>query len=267
MTGYRTLKENWIEYYKPYVHSKDISLPPLFEEQKITVKKVSLKDNFTKPPARYNPRSLLKKMEKEEIGTKATRAMTIQTLQTRKYLEKEQNMTITDLGFEIIDVLRNYCPNVISSEMTKKLEEKMEQIQLKKENKQNVLADTIEVLKTVTTTFKHNQSEIGIQLGQKIKQAYLDKQTIGNCPKCQTGKLVIIRSKKTSKRFVGCTNFFENTCSTSFPLPQTGTIKPLATPCKTCCYPAIRILINSKQPPWNLCLNSNCPSKEPKNEM
>jgi DNA topoisomerase-1 len=263
MTGYRTLEEGWREYYKPYICSKDISLPPLFEGKKVTVKKVTLKNNFTKPPLRYNPQSLLKKMEKEKIGTKATRAITIQTLYARKYLEGEQNMTITDLGFEVAEVLRNYCPSVVSSEMTRKLEEKMEQIQVKQDTKQNVLADTIKVLKTVTASLKHNQVEIGTQLGQKIKQLQLDKRTIGNCPKCQTGKLVIIRSKKTGKRFVGCTNFFENTCNTSFPLPQTGTIKPLTTPCKFCGSTVIKVLINPKTP-WRLCLNPNCIVKEQK---
>ena len=265
MMGYRTLKECWIEYYKPYVHSKDISLPLLFEGQKVAVKKINLKDNFTKPPSRYNPRSLLKKMEKEEIGTKATRAATIQTLYDRKYLEGGQNMTVTDLGFEVTEVLRNYCPSVVSSEMTRKLENEMEQIQLKQETKQNVLANTTKILKTVTLTLKQKQLEIGGQLGQKIKQIHLNRQSIGNCPKCQTGKLVIIRSKKTGKRFVGCTNFFEGKCSTSFPLPQTGTIKPLALPCKTCGYTVIKVLINTKQP-WNLCLNPSCSAKEQKKQ-
>jgi DNA topoisomerase-1 len=261
MTVYHTLKEGWIEYYKPYVHSMDVSLPLLFEGQKVVVKKVTLKDNFTKPPSRYNPQSLLKKMEKEEIGTKATRATVIQTLHDRKYVTGEQNMNITDLGFEVIEVLRNYCPMIISSEMTKKLEEKMEQIQLNQETKQNVLTVTIENLRTITGVLKQKQSEIGTQLGQKIKQIRLNEQTLGNCPKCQTGKLVIIRSKKTGKRFVGCTNFFENRCNISAPLPQTGIIKPLVTPCKTCGYPVIKILVNQKQP-WKMCLNLNCPNKE-----
>jgi DNA topoisomerase-1 len=263
MSGYRTLKEGWMEYYKPYVHSKDITLPLLFEGQKVAVKKVTLKDNFTKPPARYNPRSLLKKMEKEEIGTKATRASTIQTLFDRKYLEGSQNMKVTDLGFEVTEVLRNYCPSVVSSEMTRKLEEKMEQIQQKKENKQNVLQDTIEILKPVTSALKQNQTQIGAQLGKQIKQTRIDTRAIGKCPKCQTGKLTIIHSKKTGKRFVGCTGFFEDKCNTSFPLPQTGTIKPLATPCKACGYPVIKVLISQK-PPWNLCLNPACPAKEKK---
>jgi len=264
LTGYRTLKEGWIEYYRPYVRFEDVLLPLLFGGQKIAVNKITLKDEFTKPPSRYNPRSLLKKMEKEEIGTKATRAAIIQTLYDRKYLDGSQNMVITDLGFKVTEVLGKYCPSVVSSDMTRKLEEKMEQIRLNQETKQNVLIDTIEKLKIITLSLKQKQSEIGLQLGQQIKQTQLNnKQTIGNCPKCQTGKLDIIRSKKTGKRFVGCTNFFEGLCSTSFPLPQTGAIKPLATPCKTCGYPIVKVLIKSKQP-WNLCLNSNCPSKEQK---
>jgi len=261
--GYRTLKEGWIEYYKPYIRSKDVSFPPLSEDKKVTVKKVILENNFTKPPLRYTPQSLLKKMEKEKIGTKTTRALTIQTLGTRKYLEGEQNLTITDLGFEVAEVLRNYCPIIVSSQMTTTLEEKMEQIQLKQTTKQNVLTDAIKVLKNITLTLKNNQSAIGTQLGQKIKQLQLDKRTIGNCPTCQTGKLVIIRSKKTSKRFVGCTNFFESACNTSFPLPQTGIIKPLITPCKFCGYPIIKVSTNPKYS-RSLCLNTNCSTKEKK---
>ena len=70
-----------------------------------------MKDNFTKPPARYNPRSLLIKMEKEEIGTKATRAAIIQTLYDRKYLEGTTNLFISELGFEVIEVLCKVLPN------------------------------------------------------------------------------------------------------------------------------------------------------------
>ncbi|MDR2719659.1 MAG: DNA topoisomerase I, partial [Nitrososphaerota archaeon] len=262
--GYRTLKEGWREYYKPFVHFEDISLPLFSEGQKVTIKKVTLKDNFTKPPLRYNPQSLLKKMEKEGIGTKATRAAIIQTLYERKYVDGEQTMVISDIGFEVAEVLRMYCPSVVSSEMTRKLEEKMEQIQLKQETKQNVLTDAIKNLKFVTSVLKQKQLDIGVQLGQKIKQSRLKEQTMGNCPKCQIGKLVVIRSKKTRKRFVGCTNFFEGTCNNSFPLPQTGTIKPLASPCKTCGYPVIKVLTKTKQS-WKLCLNINCVTKEEKN--
>jgi DNA topoisomerase-1 len=250
-----------MEFYKPYVHLKDISLPLMFEGQKVAVKKVTLKDDFTKPSSRYNPRSLLRKMEKEEIGTKATRAATIQTLYDRKYLQGGDSMTVTDLGFEVTEVLRNYCPSVVSSEMTKKLEEKMEQIQLKQETKQNVLQDAIDILKPVTLTLKQKETEIGAQLSRATKKSWLDERTIGKCPKCQKGKLIIIHSKKTGKRFVGCTGFFEGKCNAAYPLPQTGTIKPLATPCKSCGHPVVKVWMRPKRP-WSLCLNPQCPSKE-----
>jgi DNA topoisomerase-1 len=261
--GYRTLSEGWMEYYKPYVHLKDISLPLMFEGQKVAVKKVTLKDNFTKPPARYNPRSLLRKMEKEELGTKATRASTIQTLYDRKYLQGGESMTVTDLGFEVTEVLRNYCPSVVSSEMTRKLEEKMMQIQQKQETKQNVLQDAIEILKPVTLMLKEKEAQIGCQLSQAVKKSRLDERTVGKCPKCQDGKLLILRSKKTGKRFVGCTNYFEGKCNAAFPLPQTGSVKPSTVPCKSCGYPIIRVWMRPRRP-WNLCLNPECPQKEPK---
>ncbi len=137
---------------------KDDSLPPLTEGQKVTVKKVTLNDHLTKPPARYNPRTLLLKMEKEEIGTKATRAATIQTLYDRKYLSGTDSLYVSDLGFEVIEVLSKYCPAVVSSEMTRGLEERMEAIQQGKETKQNVLQNAIVTLKLVTSELKEKEA-------------------------------------------------------------------------------------------------------------
>ena len=70
----RTLSEGWLKYYKPYAQIKDDTLPTLTEGRPVEVKRVTVKEWFTQPPPRFNPRSLLLRMEKEEIGTKATRA-------------------------------------------------------------------------------------------------------------------------------------------------------------------------------------------------
>jgi len=39
MTGYRTLSEGWMEFYKPYANFRDISLPLMFEGQKFQLKR------------------------------------------------------------------------------------------------------------------------------------------------------------------------------------------------------------------------------------
>ena len=155
----RTLMEGWMRFYKPYVQSKEAILPHLTEGQKVTVEKVVLSAHFTKPPPRYNPRTLLLKMEKEEIGTKATRAATIQTLFDRKYLRGTDSLFVSDLGFEVIEVLLKYCPSVVSSEMTRALEKRMEAIQQGKETKQNVLQNATETLKLVTSELKEKEMD------------------------------------------------------------------------------------------------------------
>jgi DNA topoisomerase-1 len=261
-SGARTLSEGWMEYYRPYVHLTDVSLPPLNEGQKVQVKKITLKDYFTKPLPRYNPRSLLMKMEKEELGTKATRASTIQTLYDRKYLQGRESMVVTELGFEVIEVLRKYCPTVVSSKMTKMLEQKMDQIYQGQVTKEAVVKEAVEILKPVTLELKEKEAVIGASLSQALQKLRLDERTIGKCPKCQSGKLLILRSKKTGKRFVGCTNYFEHKCDAAYPLPQKGVIKTSGV-CKICGCPTIRVFIGIKRP-WCLCLNTNCPSKKEK---
>ena len=259
LNGRRTLEEGWLRFYKPHVQSEDTPLPPMKEGQKVSVKRVILEDKFTKPPSRYNPSSLLRKMEKEEIGTKATRAGIIQTLHNRKYI-REERIVVTDLGFEVIDVLKKYCPSVVSIELTRKLEERMNEIQQGKETRENVLRGAIEILKPVTEKLKEKEQIIGARLSQAIQKARLEERIIGTCPICQNGKLVILRSKKTGKRFVGCTNYFEGNCKAAFPLPQRGLVKPLGNVCKSCGWSTVRVWMKGKRP-WNLCLNPECPAK------
>jgi len=259
LRGRQTIEEGWLRFYKPYVHVEDASLPPMEKGQKITVEKVILEDKFTKPPPRYNPSSLLKRMQEEEIGTKATRAGIIQTLYDRKYI-REERIVVTDLGFEVINVLKKYCPTVVSIELTRKLEERMSEIQQRKETREKVLQDAIKILKPVTEKLKEKERVIGAQLSQALKKSKLEERVIGACPICQNGKLVILYSRKTRKRFVGCTNYFEGKCKTAFPLPQRGFVKPLGNACKSCGWPTVQIWMRGKRP-WNLCLNPQRPAK------
>jgi len=170
---------------------------------------------------------------------------------------------VTDLGFEVVDVLRKYCPAVVSLELTRKLEERMNEIQQGKETRENVLRGAIEILKPVTEKLKENEQVIGARLSQALMKARLEERVIGACPVCQSGKLVILRSRKTGKRFVGCTNYFNGTCKTAFPLPQRGFVKPSGKACKDCGWFTVQILLKGKRP-WNLCLNPKCPTKTKK---
>jgi DNA topoisomerase-1 len=123
------------------------------------------------------------------------------------------------------------------------------------------LNDAIAILKPVTAKLKEKEDIIGKAISRALAKSKLEERTVGECPSCKTGNLLIIRSKKTGKRFVGCTNFFQGTCKTAFPLPQRGVVKPLHARCKTCGYPMVRVWLRGKRS-WQLCLKPNCPSKK-----
>jgi DNA topoisomerase-1 len=260
LRGQQTLKKGWLRFYDPYVRSEEVRLPPMKEGEQIHIRKVMLEDKFAKPPPRYNPSSALKKMEQQEIGTKATRADIMQTLYDRKYI-RDERITVTDLGFEILEVLERYCPTVVSIRLTRELEGKMNKIQTNSEKREKVLKDTIQILEPVMETFKENEEAIGQQLSIAVRASKLEERTISTCPVCKTGQLLILYSRKTGKRFVGCSNYFKGLCKASFPLPQQGTIKPLGRNCHTCSWPTVQVRTKGRRS-WTLCLNPRCPLKE-----
>jgi DNA topoisomerase-1 len=260
LRGRQTLKEGWLRFYEPYARSEEVLLPHIEEGQTVNVKKVVLEDKFTKPPPRYNPSSLLGKMEEEEIGTKATRADTIETLYDREYA-RDERVVVTGLGFEVLEVLRKYCSTVVSTKLTRELEGKMNKIQAGSEKRENVLIEAVETLKPVMENLKEKEETIGEQLSDAIKRAKLEERTIGACPICNTGKLMTLYSRRTGKRFLGCTNYFKGLCKASFALPQRGTVRPLGRNCRRCDWPTVQVRMKGRRP-WTLCFNPECPSKD-----
>ncbi|MDH5418986.1 MAG: DNA topoisomerase I [Candidatus Bathyarchaeota archaeon] len=268
LRGRRILKEGWMQFYKPYARAEETLLPPIKEGETILLKRVMRDDKFTNPPPRYNPSSLLKKMEGLGIGTKATRADIIETLYNRGYVTDER-MVVTDLGFDIVDILSKCAPRVISVKLTQELEKKMERIQSKSEKRENILLEAVEQLKPQLEQFKEKEGPIGEALSNAIKRARMQERIVGGCPTCGTGTLMILFSRRTRKRFIGCTNYFKGICKTSFPLPQRGTAKPMGKTCSSCGWPLVRVQIRGRRP-WRLCFNPNCPLKEERrkrNEM
>jgi DNA topoisomerase-1 len=256
LRGMRVLNEGWLRFYAPYAGSEEFIMPTIKEGQSVHVTRISLEGKFTTPPARYNPRSLLNRMEKAEIGTKATRADVIQTLYDRGYVKNER-MTVTELGFEILGILEEYCPAVVSIKMTRELEGKMNSIRANRENREKILRDTVEKIEPIMQKIKKKEDIIGKRLNEVIRKSRLEERIIGSCPTCGTGQLVILYSRKTGKRFIGCTNYFKGLCKTSFSLPQEGSIISSGGTCHACGWPTVQVKVKGRRS-WMLCFNPLC---------
>ncbi|MCJ7635422.1 DNA topoisomerase I, partial [Candidatus Bathyarchaeota archaeon] len=254
LDGLRTLEKGWLEFYEPYARSEENIIPPVHIDEEILFSGVHSEEAYTSPPPRYNPSSLLKIMEEQNIGTKATRATIIDTLYERGYIIEER-LVVTDLGFRVVSTLEKYCKDVVSPDFTRILEDRMDKIEQGTDKEKDVLLDSISKLKNILTEFKQNQERIGLELSDALQKVQLEKQVIGQCPICKTGKLVVLYSKKTKKRFVGCTNFKQDKCNAAFPLPQSPyKIRLPKKICTTCSWPMIEVSTRKRRF-WNLCLN------------
>jgi len=89
------------------------------------------------------------------------------------------------------------------------------------------------------------------------------KNGLVECPKCHLGQLMVIRSHKTRKRFIGCSNYY-NGCDASSPLLQKAKLRAIKQKCEICSWPIILFRYSRKQKWIRQCGNINCDSRKPK---
>ncbi len=77
------------------------------------------------------------------------------------------------------------------------------------------------------------------------------------CPVCHSGQLMVIRSRRTRKRFMGCSNFY-NGCKASSPLIQKAALKGTKSPCDSCGWPIVVFRYSRKQKWIKKCSNIVC---------
>ncbi|NJE75573.1 DNA topoisomerase I [Thermococcus sp. ES12] len=283
LSGARTVKEGWLKVYGKYVKFDEVILPAFREGEPVNVLQIKREKKKTKPPARYSPAAVIKKMEDLGIGTKATRAQILETLYSRGYIEGKRKIKVTPLGMRVVEALEKNVPDIVSVELTRAFEEKMEEIMAGKADKESVIEESknqlikilgvfkereldigkmlVETTGTGTTTSKSAAKKAGVvkELSEKeemaVKRASEEKKgplVIGKCPKCG-GDLVVRYNRKTGKRFVGCSNWPK--CNVTYPLLQRGEIIPTN---KTCCNGAPVVKIREKGREYEICVDMNC---------
>jgi DNA topoisomerase-1 len=258
LNGRTTINLGWLYFYSDYIMHEDRALPDFVEGEKVKVLRVKMEDKIEQPPPRYNQSSLLAKMEEESIGTKATRSEIIRTLYDRGYIDGSPIMA-TPIGFAVVETMQAYSSAILSVEMTREIEDSLEDIEVGKIRGEQVIEKAISKLDESLLLMKSSEKEIGNRLSFAVKTAIAAEYILGSCPVCKEGKLRIIKSKSTGKRFAGCTNY-SNGCRASAPLPQKGTIKPLKKWCNTCKWPMI--LARFGRYPMKFCINVSCPTKK-----
>jgi DNA topoisomerase-1 len=248
--GTRTLEKNWHELYEPYLKFEEVQLPKLDEGNDVTNKKIESIEKETQPPKRYTQASIIKELEKRNIGTKATRAQILDNLYDRGYVT-EKSIKVTELGMQMDDVLKKELPQIVDEELTRHFEEEMEAIREGKSSPEKILKEAKDTLLVVLEDVQKKEVSLGKQLAGANLEARRALETLGDCPKCEEGKIVIRRAKVSKKRFAGCNNY--PNCKTAYPLPQMGKIQKTDETSED--GSPIIILLRDGKRPWKLSVN------------
>ena len=153
------------------LEDKELQLiPELKEGEGITLDKVVLKEDKTKPKARYTPGNITKLMGKYKIGTSATAASIIQTLMDRKFLKLEKGKYITtDLGRKFLQLIPE---ELKSPELTIRFELNLQKVNKGELTKEDFLRGLIKELEKNMAAFQQNTTRI------------VQDRSVGKCPKC-----------------------------------------------------------------------------------
>jgi DNA topoisomerase-1 len=242
-----------VKIWPPGGKKEDELLPALRVDQPLDLHALEATQHFTQPPPRYSEATLIKALEKENIGRPSTYAPIIQTIQDRLYVEqKERRFFATDLGMAVTDLLVKHFPKILDLKFTAHMEDELDDISTAKEDLVKVLDEFYypfqEALNTAETQMERVQiptSEIchvcgapmvlkfgktGQFLGcSKYPDCKATRPLGGQpraeavesehaCPKC--GKPLLIRENKRGEKFLSCSGYPE--CKESFNIDEAG---------------------------------------------
>ncbi len=260
--GMVPIHEGWMTFYVPYARLEQRVLPQLQKGDEVENGGISMEEKFSQPPRRYNQATLLAKMEQEKIGTKATRADIISTLFKRNYVSSTRGgIGVTDLGFAVIETMEKFAPAIVSTDLTKSMEEQLERIEAGSSDTPAAIEGALDKLIESLSGFRENELQIGRGIDEADALDRVEAATLGLCPVCKSGRLRMIRSRISRKRFVGCSNYAAKSCRATAPLPQKGAIRITGRSCTACGWPVIGVIFGRNTKQWITCINMQCPSR------
>src|SRR5829696_460550 len=223
-----------------YARSADTEIPKLTEGQELDLEGVAMEGKETPPPPRISQGKLIEMMEERGLGTKATRADIIQKLYDRGYVFGNPPEP-SETGIAMSKAFEHYVPRMATPDMTAEMEAEMDQIAAGGMTKDQVLADSRDMLRSAFDEMGDDVStddeEAKWRKFAREVWAGMDQDRIlGPCIVCQEAgrkqedgspnMLRIIKARKSGKRFVGCQGWdgdnpdSPDSCDQTFPLPQ-----------------------------------------------
>ena len=170
-------------------------LPQMKEGDAVTIQTIDADQHFTQPPARYTEASLVRMLDEKGIGRPSTYAPTITTIIARGYVTREnKRLFATELGRMVTGVMTQYFGDIVDTEFTAQMEDKLDAIEAGDVEWKQVLRDFYPPFKETL-----EKAETSIE-----KVELRDEPSDVICDKC--GANMVYRVGRYGK-FLACPNF------------------------------------------------------------
>ena len=197
------------------VASNETSLPLLKEGDAVVLEDVLSEQHFTQPPSRYTEASLVRALEEKGIGRPSTYAPTITTIITRGYVSREKKRLYpTELGRMVTAMMEEYFEDIIDTEFTAELEDKLDTVE-------EGGADWKQIIRDFYPGFKQ-ALDVAEQQIEKVE--IKDEPSDEPCDKC--GAMMVYKMGRFG-RFLACPNFPD--CRNTKPI-----LNYIEAPCPSC---------------------------------
>lgn len=174
----------------------DVVLPNLKVGETLSLKELDPKQHFTKPSPRYTEASLVKELEKRQIGRPSTYASIISTIQDRGYVSLENRRFYAQkIGDIVTDRLSKSFVDLMNYDFTAKMEDALDDVATGKKDWLAVLDEFYEKLTQELDAAKAEEG--GMQTNDPV-------ETTIKCPKC--ARNMQIRTGTTGV-FLGCSGY------------------------------------------------------------
>lgn len=175
---------------------EDVVLPDVKVDDTLNLNKLDPHQNFTKPPPRYTEASLVKELEKRDIGRPSTYASIISTIQDRGYVKVEsKRFYALKMGDIVAERLQESFSDLMDYDFTAKMEDSLDDVAEGKKNWKKLLNDFYESF--TSQLAKAEEEEGGMRANNPT-------DTDIPCPKC--GRPMQIRTASTGV-FLGCSGY------------------------------------------------------------
>ncbi len=164
--GRNVVKPGYMLYY-PYFRPADQPVPQMRPGQVLTVVGVKLVEGETKPPPRLDEAELLRLMEKNGIGTDATRATYPSLIVERRYaLRQGGRYRPTLLGLKLVESLEKTDRRLVTPDTRKMVEQYMEALEKGEARLETCLETSLKTYGELLSLCRQRALEVGKHLAE-----------------------------------------------------------------------------------------------------